>query len=197
MVSPENLTITQKIYPHLKHGPIPKKSAPKLKNVDLSPPLPSHPSKMWTFTKLRTFTQKLDVELRPRNRHCPRMWTLFQTRQSSCVNARGIPTAAYQVLHVLSCTGWGYPGWVSPWLEYSHRFREPSCYYPRLITVLFTVEASEAPLSRVAAGQKPTCLARQQLCLHCFHPLIILSFRDLLTNVRFYLIVFILKFCFM
>ena len=29
------------------------------------------------------------------------------TRQSSCVNARGIPTAAYQVLHLLSCTRWG------------------------------------------------------------------------------------------
>ena len=29
------------------------------------------------------------------------------TRQCSCVNARGIPTAAYQVLHLLSCTRWG------------------------------------------------------------------------------------------
>ena len=29
------------------------------------------------------------------------------TRKSSCVNARGIPTAAYQVLHVL--TEVGYP----------------------------------------------------------------------------------------
>ena len=37
------------------------------------------------------------------------------TRQSSYVNARGIPTAVYQVLHVLSCTGeGGYPGWVPP-----------------------------------------------------------------------------------
>ena len=35
--------------------------------------------------------------------------------------------------------------------------------------VLFTVEASEAPPCRFAARQKPTCLARQQLCLHCFH----------------------------
>ena len=47
----------------------------------------------------------------------------FSTRKSSCVNGRGIPTAAYQVLHVLSCPGggggvpelgyprgwWGYP----------------------------------------------------------------------------------------
>ena len=39
------------------------------------------------------------------------------TRKSSCVNARGIPTAAYQVLHMLSCPGgipqvpptWGTP----------------------------------------------------------------------------------------
>ena len=34
----------------------------------------------------------------------------IDTRKSSCVNARGIPTAAYQVLHLLSCTGeGGYP----------------------------------------------------------------------------------------
>ena len=31
------------------------------------------------------------------------------TRKSSCVNARSIPTAAYQVLHLLSCTRWGTP----------------------------------------------------------------------------------------
>ena len=31
------------------------------------------------------------------------------TRKSSCVNARGIPTAAYQVLHLLSCTWGGTP----------------------------------------------------------------------------------------
>ena len=30
---------------------------------------------------------------------------IIKTRKSSCVNARGIPTAAYQVLHLLSCTG--------------------------------------------------------------------------------------------
>ena len=29
--------------------------------------------------------------------------------RKSCVNGRGIPTAAYQVLHLLSCTGWGVP----------------------------------------------------------------------------------------
>ena len=29
------------------------------------------------------------------------------TRKSSCVNARGIPIAAYQVLHMLSCPGGG------------------------------------------------------------------------------------------
>ena len=39
-----------------------------------------------------------------------------QTRKSPCVNARGIRTATYQVLHLLSCTGgvlhpcqWGAP----------------------------------------------------------------------------------------
>ena len=49
------------------------------------------------------------------------MWcTPFETRKSCCVNARDLPTAAYQVLHVLSCPGggggglpllggWGYP----------------------------------------------------------------------------------------
>ena len=33
-----------------------------------------------------------------------------QTRKSSCVNARGIPTAAYQVLHLLSYPGEGGGG---------------------------------------------------------------------------------------
>ena len=36
------------------------------------------------------------------------------TRKSSCVNARGIPTAAYQVLHMLSYPGVG--GRQVPWL---------------------------------------------------------------------------------
>ena len=41
------------------------------------------------------------------------------TRKSSCINARGIPTAVYQVLHVLSCPGGGgtlqgVPGWGIP-----------------------------------------------------------------------------------
>ena len=50
---------------------------------------------------------------------------LFITKKSSCVNARGLPTAAYQVLHLLSCTGgWGtscrgggypYQGVPHPW----------------------------------------------------------------------------------
>ena len=31
----------------------------------------------------------------------------LSTRKSSCVNARGIPTAAYQVLHLWSCWGGG------------------------------------------------------------------------------------------
>ena len=31
------------------------------------------------------------------------------TRKSSCVNARGIPPAAYQVLHLLSYPRVGYP----------------------------------------------------------------------------------------
>ena len=33
----------------------------------------------------------------------------YVTRKSSCVNARGILTAACQVLHLLSCMGWGTP----------------------------------------------------------------------------------------
>ena len=37
--------------------------------------------------------------------HVNSLWT----RKSSCVNARGIPTTAYQVLHVLSCTSGGTP----------------------------------------------------------------------------------------
>ena len=37
--------------------------------------------------------------------------TTKSTRKSSCVNARGIPTAVYQVLHMLS-----YPGGYLPWL---------------------------------------------------------------------------------
>ena len=41
----------------------------------------------------------------------------MKTRKSSCVKARGIPTVAYQVLHLLSCTG-GTPCWggVTPLL---------------------------------------------------------------------------------
>ena len=44
------------------------------------------------------------------------------TRKSSCVNARGIPTAAYQVLlggvpprPGLMGGGGGYPRWGTPW----------------------------------------------------------------------------------
>ena len=57
-------------------------------------------------------------------------------RKSSCVNTRGIPTAAYQVLHALSCPGvypyrgdshpdlarghlvWAHPGWGTPVLTW-------------------------------------------------------------------------------
>ena len=40
----------------------------------------------------------------------------YTTRKSSCVNARGIPTVAYQVLHLLSYPGrgGGFPGWWVP-----------------------------------------------------------------------------------
>ena len=40
---------------------------------------------------------------------------ICRTRKSSCVNARGIPPATYQVLHILSYPG-GYPipGWEVP-----------------------------------------------------------------------------------
>ena len=41
------------------------------------------------------------------------------SRKSSCVNARGIPTAVYEVLHLLSCRGGVPPG--RTWLGY------PSC----------------------------------------------------------------------
>ena len=33
----------------------------------------------------------------------------YGTRKSSCMNARGIPTAAYQVLHMLLYPGMGVP----------------------------------------------------------------------------------------
>ena len=43
---------------------------------------------------------------------------MYNTRKSSCVNTRGIPPAAYQLLHLLSYDhgGGGYliPGWVTP-----------------------------------------------------------------------------------
>ena len=55
-------------------------------------------------------------------RHCYHLKNT-NTRKSSCVKARGIPTAAYQALHLLSCRGGlprlGYPpplGWT--WLGY-------------------------------------------------------------------------------
>ena len=55
-----------------------------------------------------------------------RMYCLLVTRKSSCVNARGISTVAYQVIHLLPEVR--YPpwpglmgvtcGWVSPWQGY-------------------------------------------------------------------------------
>ena len=42
---------------------------------------------------------------------------LCLTRKSSCVNARGIPTAAYQILHLLSYPGVGVP---HPWTGVPH-----------------------------------------------------------------------------
>ena len=45
------------------------------------------------------------------NRFCFReVYIYLNTRKSSCVNARGIPPAAYQVLHLLSYPGGTYPG---------------------------------------------------------------------------------------
>ena len=41
-------------------------------------------------------------------------WTYHVTRKSSCVNARGIPTAAYQVLHLFPEVGYP-PAGVPPW----------------------------------------------------------------------------------
>ena len=53
---------------------------------------------------------------------------LISTRKSSCVNARGIPTAAYQVLHLLSYPGggthpwWGGGGYPIPGQGGTHRW---------------------------------------------------------------------------
>ena len=48
--------------------------------------------------------------------NCFMIYFYWITRKSSCVNARGIPTAAYQVLHLLPevgyPTGRGTPGQV-------------------------------------------------------------------------------------
>ena len=43
---------------------------------------------------------------------------LNTTRKSSCVNARGIPPAAYQVLHLLPYRGGNYPGCGVPTLAW-------------------------------------------------------------------------------
>ena len=56
------------------------------------------------------------------------------------MNARGIPTVAYQVLHLLSCTRWGTPhGWDTPLAmpEGVPKVGYPSamgCSHPGLIT---------------------------------------------------------------
>ena len=58
------------------------------------------------------------------------MLEVIITRKSSCVNARGIPTAAYQVLHLLSCTRWGYPSRSGPMGGGYLSCRTPSCGTP-------------------------------------------------------------------
>ena len=78
------------------------------------------------------------------------------TRKSSCVNARGIPTAAYQVLHLL--TKWGTPpplprsdgvggtqGGILPWLGYPPSRSDPG------------VPEVGYPLVRVPHVGLPTC----------------------------------------
>ena len=45
------------------------------------------------------------------NPTCDFLLNILLTRQSSCVNARGILTTAYQVLHLLPSTGGGTPAW--------------------------------------------------------------------------------------
>ena len=50
------------------------------------------------------------------NRTCYNGLFTPATRQSSCVNARGIPTAAYQVLHLLSYPGVGVARYPLSWL---------------------------------------------------------------------------------
>ena len=47
-------------------------------------------------------------------------WVQLPTRKSSCVKARGIPTAAYQVLHLLTEVGYPPPRQGIPWLGYPH-----------------------------------------------------------------------------
>ena len=47
------------------------------------------------------------------------------TRKSSCVNARGIPTAVCQVLHLLSCTRWAPPQGTPPPARYDRGYPRP------------------------------------------------------------------------
>ena len=80
-----------------------------------------------------------------------------------------------------------------------HRFWTVSCSYCQLLLpqiddcVLWVMGTSEAPLCGYAVGQKVTWAVGQQLCLHCFHFLVILSTADFLTNIKLCLIIFILE----
>ena len=57
-------------------------------------------------------------------------YLLFNTRKS-CMNARGIPTAAYQVLHLLSYTRWGTPPRPGPTGGYPRWGTPPPSGYPQ------------------------------------------------------------------
>ena len=71
-----------------------------------------------------------------------------------------------------------------------HRFRENCCPNPQIDDcVLCVMGTSEAPLCGYAAGQKVTWDAGQHLCLHYFYYPVIPSFTNLLTNIKFYLII--------
>ena len=56
--------------------------------------------------------------------------TSLVKRKSSCVNARSVPPAAYQVLHMLSCPGEGGPILGTP--DLAKGYRIPGWGYPIL-----------------------------------------------------------------
>ena len=92
-----------------------------------------HPQKSWNTHRDRSqlaelFIAKynqLEQVYKCSNSHCF-AWMVeinlfkktFPTRKSSCVHARGIPTAAYQVLHLLTEVGYTRPGLMGGYLRW-------------------------------------------------------------------------------